>query len=270
MTRLLCAALLPLLFLAVPAAADPDTQYLLCSARNRENTAGYVSQPTAVKSDGIVGAQNAWNALAMSKYGALGSSTGCMRFTTSAAAEAKRATMVDGMKDDGLKITDVAWSYTAPPPVAAAPAAPTTSEQAAQAEVPQSKAYCEQNLRGLFDCDCFARAVLHHRLANPNELTSDHGDTYPPPVHDLHVGVIYKLDCTECLDDQRLMAWVRKNLSEQFSQQLMTHLITQAQADRFTDCVAKAFPVKYRATPYLHKYLDALNEARISCGNPNG
>jgi hypothetical protein len=267
----LLAAFLASLLMAVPAAAQPDTQYLVCSARNRENTAGYVSGAMAVKPDSSAGAETAWRAMASSKYSALDSSTACMRFDASAAADAKRSTVLDNMQDDGLKITAVEWSYTPPPtPTTAPPAAPATPEQAALAEIPQSKGFCEQNFPGLFDCNCFAQAVLHYRLAHPDEWIVDVDGKRRVPVHDLAVGVKYRLDCTECLDDQRLMAWARKTVSAEFGQMVMTKLMTQAQVDNYANCVAKAFPAKYRANPYLDKYLAAMNQARESCGNPRG
>jgi len=266
----LLVAFLPSLLIAVPAAAQPEMQYLVCSARNKENTAAYVSGVTAVKRDSSAGAEAAWKTMTSSKYSAIDSSAACMRFDASTAAEAKRGTLVDGMQDDGLKITNVDWSYTAPAPTAAPPATPATPEQAALAEVPQSKGFCEQNFRGLFDCDCFAQAVVHYRLAHPDEWIVDVDGKRRVPVHDLAVGVKYRLDCTECLDDQRLMAWAHKTIAEEFSQQVMTKLITQAQADTYANCVAKAFPAKFRANPYLDRYLAAMNQARESCGNPRG
>jgi hypothetical protein len=266
----LLATLLLSLLVTVPAAAQPDTQFLLCSARNRENTAGYVSGVMAVKPGSSADVETAWGAMATSKYSALASSTGCMRFAASAAAEARRDTMLDNMRDDGLKITSVSWSYATPTPKTAAPAAPATPEQSAVAEVPQSKGYCEQNYPGVFDCNCFAQAVLHHRLAHPEEWIEDQDGRRRPPVHDLAVGVQYRLDCTECLDDQRLMAWARKTVSGELSYALIAKTITQAHADAYAGCVANAFPARFRANPYLDKFLAAMNEARISCGNARG
>jgi hypothetical protein len=266
----LLAAFLSSLLIAGPAAAEPDGQYLVCSARNKENSAGYVSGVMAVKPGSTADVETAWRAMVSAKYSALASSTGCTAFAASDAAESKRATMLDNMQDDGLKITNVAWSYTAPPPTSASPAAPATPGQTALAEVPQSKGYCEQNYAGLFDCDCFAQAVLHHRIAHPDEWIADQDGKRRPPVHDLAAGVQYRLDCSECLDDQRLMAWARKTVSAEFAHAVIAKAITQTKVDAYADCVAKAFPAKFRANPYLDKYLAAMNEARVSCGNPRG
>lgn len=266
----LLVVLLSSLLIAVPAAADPDTQYVVCSARNKENTAGYVSGVIAAKPGGPADVEAAWRAMVSAKYSVLAASTGCTPFAASDAAESKRATMLDNMQDDGLKITSVAWSYTAPPPTTAPQAAPATAKQAALAELAQSKGYCEQNYAGLFDCDCFAQAVLHHRLAHPDEWIGGQDGKRRPPVHDLAAGVQYRLDCAECLDDQRLMAWARRTVSAEFGHAVISKVVTQAKVDAYADCVAKAFPAKFRANPYLDKYLAAMNEARVSCGNPRG
>jgi hypothetical protein len=181
------------------------------------------------------------------------------------------------------KVVQLAWTYGGVPPLTvaappspppAAPAAPAVltaaDRQAAEAEVPQSKSYCQQNYPGVFDCDCFAQAVLHHRLAHPEEWIRDQDGARRPPVHDLAIGIQYKLDCTECLDDQRLAAWAQKTVAGGLTQAVMTKTITQAQVDHYADCVGKAFPARLRASPYLHRIQPAMNEARISCGNPRG
>jgi hypothetical protein len=177
-------------------------------------------------------------------------------------------------------VTELAWTsggapavtVAAPPPPAPAPPPPppATLTAAAQAGVANSKGYCTQNLEELFDCDCFAQAVLKHRLAHPEEWMTDRDGTRWVPDHDLHLGILFRLDCTECLDDARLTAWARKTVGDGFGEQLISQLITQAQVDRSSDCATKGFVTRYRAAPYLHKYLDALNEARIACGNPRG
>jgi hypothetical protein len=164
-------------------------------------------------------------------------------------------------------VTELAWTSGGAPAVkVAAPPPPA----AAQAGVANSKGYCTQNLEELFDCDCFAQAVLKHRLAHPEEWMTDRDGTRWVPDHDLHLGILFRLDCTECLDDARLTAWARKTVGDGFGEQLISQLITQAQVDRSSDCATKGFVTRYRAAPYLHKYLDALNEARIACGNPRG
>ncbi|HVM98552.1 MAG TPA: hypothetical protein VMT89_19305 [Candidatus Acidoferrales bacterium] len=271
MRHLLLASVLPLsLLFTDPAAAQNDAQYLVCSARNKENTAAYVSGVVTIKPADSADAEHAWKQMAVSKYAALEASAGCTGFPTSAAAETKRTAMVDNMKDDGLKTTDIPWNYVAEAKPAAAPSAHPTPEQAAQAEVPLAKGYCEQNLRGLFDCNCFAQAVLHHRLAHPEEVIKESDGPRPPPIHDLHTGIPYRLDCTECLDDKLLMEWAKDQIVRDFSAAVIGKTIDQVHVDKFADCVAKAFPARYRTNPYLDKYLEALNQARISCGNPRG
>jgi hypothetical protein len=183
------------------------------------------------------------------------------------------------------QVVELSWTYgdaspvrvVHPPALSASsppsnvPAVLTTADrQAAEAEVAQSKGYCEQNYRGLFDCDRFAQAVLHHRLAHPEEWVVSNDERYRPPIHDLAIGIQFKLDCTECLDDQRLMMWARQKVTGELSQQVLSGLISQAKVDAYAECVAKGFPARFRADPYLHRYLAALSDARIACGNPRG
>jgi hypothetical protein len=66
------------------------------------------------------------------------------------------------------------------------------------------------------------------------------------------------------------MAWARKTVSGELSYALIAKTITQAHADAYAGCVANAFPARFRANPYLDKFLAAMNEARISCGNARG
>src|SRR5262245_30213948 len=143
------------LLLVSTAVARAQTQYFVCSARNKENTLGYVSGVVSASPANPGDVDSAWKAMANSKYVAFPSSTSCMQFPTAKAAEAKRANIVYTMIDDGLKITNSDWTYTAS---ASPPAGPAAASQGPQAELPQSKGYCEQNYKGVFDCDCFAQA----------------------------------------------------------------------------------------------------------------
>jgi hypothetical protein len=59
-------------------------------------------------------------------------------------------------------------------------------------------------------------------------------------------------------------------VEEEFAQAVMGKRITQAQVDAYAGCVGKAFPGRLRASPTVDRIQPAMNEARISCGNPRG
>jgi hypothetical protein len=185
------------------------------------------------------------------------------------------------------QVNELGWTYAgaapitvahAPPAPAAAPAQPaatvtlTAADRAEfQAEVPQARGYCEQNYRGLYDCDRFAHAVLQHRLAHPDEWEGQKGgQRRRPPIHDLAVGIQFKLDCTECLDDNLLASWARHQVEGNMSQLLMTKMTTQARVDARAACVSKAFVKHMHADPWLHHVQANFNTAGLDCGNPNG
>jgi len=247
---------------------------------------GYVSPVFRVAPADAMKVNPAWNQVMTSQYGitALPYLSCQGPYPSDAVADSMRTRFIDNLRITmKQQVNELSWTYGGAPAVKVAPApapAPApppppavltaAARQAAEAGVPLSKGYCVQNLRGLFDCDCFAQMVLKHRLAHPEEWKTDRDGTRWVPDHDLHAGILFRLDCTACLDDARLMAWARKVLGEEFAPQLISKTMTQAQIDRFSDCVAKAFVAKYRANPFLDKYDAALNEARVACGNPRG
>jgi hypothetical protein len=182
-------------------------------------------------------------------------------------------------------VTQVSWTYAgapalhfvsqpapASPPSAATPATISAADRAAfQAEVPQSKGYCEQNYRDLYDCDAFAHAVLEHRLAHPEEVVRYKADPNPhrPPVHDLVLGVQYHLDCSQCADDQRLVSYARNRVKGNMSQLVMTGTLSQAKVDAYSECVARAFPPEVHKNANVDHIQAAMNDAAVGCGNPN-
>ena len=275
-------------FARVSRVAAQSPGPYVCMTRDFSKRVAYVSPIFNVAPGDAMKVNPAWNQVMTSQYGitALPSQSCQGPYPSNAIADTTRTRFITYIENTmKQKVVPLDWTFNgaapitvaaapASPPPAAAPAAPAVitaaDKQAAQAEVPQSKAYCEQNYAGVFDCDCFAQAVLHHRLAHPEEWIKDMDGQRRPPVHDLAIGIQYKLDCTECLDDQRLSTWARKTVEGEFTQQVMSKLITQAQADAYANCVAKAFPGRLRATPTLDKIQPAMNEARISCGNPRG
>lgn len=259
----------------------------VCMTRDFSKRVAYVSPVFSVKVADAMKVNPAWHAIMTSKYGitALPYQSCQGPYPSDAVADSARTKFMDLIRTSMHQpITEVAWTYGGTPPIVvakvapapAAPAAPTAApaltaadRAAFQAELPQSKGYCEQNLRGLFDCDCFAKMVLHHRLAHPEEMEGlKGGEKRRPPVHDLAIGIRYKLDCTECLSDQHLSTWAHDRVEGEMSQMVLTKMITQAKVDAFAACVAKGFVQQFHADPYLHQYLPAFNAAHAACGNP--
>lgn len=279
------ALLLSLLFASSSAAFAQAPRPYVCMARDFSKRIAYVSPVFEVAPAEAAKVNPAWNQVMTSRYGnaALPSLSCQGPYPSDAVAASARTNFIAYLRNTMKQpVTELSWTYGGAPPVHAAPPPPSApspaspppatltgaARQAALAGVVSSKGYCIQNLQGLFDCECFAQAVLKHRLAHPEEWKTDRDGTRWVPDHDLHVGIPFRLDCTTCLDDGRLTAWARKTLSDEFSQQVMSKLITQAQVDRFSDCAAKGFVVRFRANPFLDKYLAALNDARVACGNP--
>ncbi len=283
----LAAIALPMLLASASAAFAQAPAPYVCMTRDFSKRIGYVSPVFKVAPADAMKVNPAWHQLMTAQYGitALPYLSCQGPYPSDAVADSMRTTFIENLRNTmKQQVTELSWTYGGAPAVKVAPPPPPaprqpppppatltgSARQAAQANVASSKGYCTQNLRGLFDCDCFARAVLQHRLAHPEEWRTDRDGTRWVPDHDLHVGIPFRLDCTECLDDAHLTAWARKTVSDGFGQQLMATLITQGQVDRYSDCAAKGFATRFRANPYLDKYEAALNEARSACGNPRG
>jgi len=261
---------LSMLLASSSAAFAQAPEPYVCMTRDFSKRIGYVSPVFKVAPAEAMKVNPAWNQVMTSQYGitALPYLSCQGPYPSDAVADSARTKFIENLRNTmKQQVNELSWTYGGAPAVKVAPPPP---RQAAQAGVANSKGYCTQNLKGLFDCDCFAQAVLKHRLAHPEEWKTDRDGTRWVPDHDLHVGIPFRLDCTACLEDARLTAWARKTVSDGFGQQLMSKLITQAQVDRYSDCAAKGFVARYRANPYLDKYQAALNEARIACGNPRG
>jgi len=285
--RLTITRVLPFIAVVPPALAQGPHPYV-CMTRDLSKRTAYVSPVFDAPPAEAPKVNPAWNQVMTSKYGitALPYLSCQGPFPSGHYADSVRSTFIAYMQNSmEQKVVQLDWTYAnvgplaiappppqpAPPP-AAAPAVMTEAKrQSAQAGVANSKSYCAQNYSGgQLDCDCYAQSVFKHRLAHPEEWITDRDGSRWVPDHDLAVGIQHRLDCTECLEDQRLTAWARKTIHDGFTQQVMTGAITQAKADAFADCVAKGFPARWRANPYLDWMLKAMNEARVSCGNPGG
>lgn len=123
------------------------------------------------------------------------------------------------------------------------------------AEVPGTKTYCKQNamLFAIFDCDCFSRLVLNYRITHPNDTTTSHsvatlGQTQPSPFVNLLVGD--KLDCSDCISDERITTWVTS------SSHAGPSLIA---------CISRTMSASLRAKPYVGEIQQLYNLAVTSC-----
>jgi len=262
-------AVLPALLLLAGTAEAQSDKYVVCSARNKENTAGYVSPVTTIPATSWTDVQTSWGKLVSSKYAAFASSTGCMQAPTSAAAQSSRSRILDQMRDEGLKITDVAFSLSAEKMEKTAPAKTLTPEQVALAEMPAAQGYCEynmQHLRTLFDCACFAKMVYHHRLAyGPESITEEAGRKIPKPVPQLLGGINTKLDASECLTDSRIDAYVDAMLNPGPFAVAQMNASQKSKLEAVRSCTKKTFAKKFRAEPYTHLAQKDFNLSQIEC-----
>ena len=275
--------------MAAPVAAQSPGPWV-CMTRDFANRVAYVSPVFNVKQADEMNVNPAWHKIMTDKYGitalpyrscqgpypsAITADSARMLFIKSIHERFNQPVKELGWTYGGAAVVTVAQAPAAPAAAPAQPAAPATLTAADraefQAEVSNSKGYCEQNYRGLYDCDRFAQAVLHHRLAHPEEMEGlKSGEHRRPPIHDLAIGIEYKLDCTECLNDSLLASWARQQVEGNMSQLLMTKMTTQAKVDARAACVSKAFVKHMHADPYLHQYQANFNAAGLDCGNPNG
>jgi hypothetical protein len=281
---LFCASLI-----ATPVAAQSSGPWV-CMTRDFTKRVAYVSPVFNVKQADAIQVNPAWHKVMTEKYGitALPYRSCQGPYPSAIIADSARMRFMDAIRTTfHQQVNELGWTYAgaavvtvahAPPAAAASPAAPaapaslTAADRAAfQAEVPQSKGYCEQNYRGLYDCDRFAQVVLQHRLAHPEEWeVQKGGQRRRPPIHDLAIGIEFKLDCTDCLNDELLASWARHQVEGNMSQLLMEKMTTQAKVDARAACVSKAFVKHMRADPWLHQYQANFNAAGLDCGNPNG
>ena len=130
---------------------------------------------------------------------------------------------IEGARAAGRKVVDTGWRYdpTAaavpkaapkdddPEPAPQRPAAPPPSQQAREAatrEIPDSSAYCQKDpaLSAFFNCQYFSRSVYSYRIAHPGDTQS---------IASLVAGE--KLNLSECIDNMRVMFWVRDRAASQ-------------------------------------------------------
>ena len=130
---------------------------------------------------------------------------------------------IEGARAAGRKVVDTGWRYDPnaaavqkatprdddPEPAPRRPAAPSASQDARAAatkEIPDSQAYCHKDpvVSAFFNCQYFSRSVYNYRIAHPGDAQS---------IASLVAGE--KLNLSECIDNMRVMFWVRDRAAAQ-------------------------------------------------------
>jgi hypothetical protein len=246
----------------------------VCTARDATRQAGFVSQLFNVSQADAAKVTPAW-IVAVRQYNVTPSTPpACQGFARFAAADSARKQFIAFVTNSlEWRIDQMSWTYGGAPratgdaPAAVASTLPAGGSSAAQAE--QAKAYCVQNHSGMYDCDGYAKAVVDHRQAHPDEWITDVDGRRIVPIHDLETGIKYHLDCTSCLNDQMLASWARRRVRDNYSAAVIAKALTQPRVDAYADCVAKAFVPKMHARPNVEDYQKNFNEATAACGSPH-
>jgi hypothetical protein len=142
---------------------------------------------------------------------------------------------------------------------------PEPFRQRALDEVPATKAYCEKHtlLTGLFDCDCFSKMVLRHRIAHAKEYYSAPGNPQATGGWTPFPGLIIigqEFKCSECISDDRITKWASSQAVKG-----LPAAATEADKKLFGECVAKNFLTTFRANPYLVWEKGLYNKSLEDC-----
>jgi len=144
---------------------------------------------------------------------------------------------------------------------------PAEDRSLAKAEMPMNKSYCEHHeiLSIAFDCDCFAKAVLHYHAAHFKEHPAKLGYY---PLNALLTGE--QLDCKECLSPAGLAKWAAEQDRPRLL--LMTakdpkgkNRLTPAVEKAVCSCVVKSVTKSFRERPFVSLFLDQYQQAFYAC-----
>ena len=172
-----------------------------------------------------------------------------------------------GARAEGRTIVETGWEYDvaqeannqpvrpadpddnpapARPAPAAAASASTQLRQFATKEGLEARAYCRKDvmLAGALDCYRVQRAVYAYRVSHAGAGT-------PEPLPVLFSGD--KLDCTACLDDNRMTMWARM--------QAQGHSLRP----EIAKCVGHRFAVDFRTKPYPNRVKETYDAALAAC-----
>jgi hypothetical protein len=255
------------------AGSQGNSHYYICSTRDAAKKVGYVSNVFADVPGDLGAIEAQWKAMLTAKYGSMPfPSNSCQETTSNAAATTAREKLYDFMNDEGQKVTQTSWSYSASaPPVkggkAAPPAVATNS-----ADPDHAEEWCKYNMpqiRTLFTCPCFAKIVAEHRARYPNEvLIQEGGQKIRLPFQQNMAGTPTRLDCKECMTDEHIAKWIEEQRSDQ--KLILTRMgkwdaAAQSKFDAMNACIAKTFKRNILAEPYVDIVIPMFNRASAEC-----
>jgi hypothetical protein len=167
---------------------------------------------------------------------------------------------IEGARAAGRKVVDTGWRYdpaTAAVPKATPkdddpepakrPAAPPASQDvraAATKEIPDAQAYCQKDpaMSAFFICQYFSRSVYNYRIAHPGDTQS---------IASLVAGE--KLNLSECIDNMRVMYWVKDRAA------------VQKLSPQVTNCAVQNVITTLSKKPQLSRMKEFYNEAVAAC-----
>jgi hypothetical protein len=177
------------------------------------------------------------------------------------------------------KIVETGWVWGGTPPPPPTPVPPGVDPAVNQLkepfrtwainEVPGSKAYCAQTpmISGVFDCDCFSRAVLHARIANAGDYRTPVPGREDMAGFDPLGNLFYgdKLPCTECLDDARLSKYASEQVKKSLANVIQQKGSSDPSVTHTTSCAVAKFVADFRAKPYVSGIQGWMNNAIATC-----
>jgi hypothetical protein len=274
---------------ARPGAAQSPPVYEVCATADNGARSAFVSPVLSVAPNDEYTVRADWGKMLKEQYKIFALPGNCTGWSIATSAKQARDKFIQDMDDRAVKLTELDWKPTtgtamtnaqvasAPPPPSATPKVlPSSATWAADAEkeMSYSAQWCQMNLfrmdsrevGKLIGCDCFAKMVKNHRLAHPEEVVAElHEAPRPVPVGNLAAGVPSHLDCTECLTDAKIAAYVHATINDQYDVALKMKHVTQAKVDAIEACMLKSFGAKIRANPNLDQIRTVWDGVYIPC-----
>ena len=200
-------------------------------------------------------------------------------YSTLAEVQADMQKRAHDMRASGKwKVVDTGWTWggTPPPPPTPVPAGMDLSVAQLQEpfrkraidEVPNSKQYCQDHaiLSGMFDCDCFAKMVLHERIAHASEYHVPQGGQDEggwEPLGNLFYSE--KLPCTECISDTRLAKYAVAEANKSLANVIAQKGASDPSVTNTSQCTATKFILDFKAKPYIGLAQGTLSNAFSTC-----
>jgi hypothetical protein len=182
------------------------------------------------------------------------------------------------------KIVETGWTWGGTPPAPPTPL-PAGMDPAVNQlkepfrtwainEVPASKAFCAQTpkISGVFDCDCFARAVLHARVANAAEYRTPVPGREDMAGFDPLTNLFYgdTLTGAECLDDARLTKYATEQVTKVLANVIAEKGSSAPMVTHTTSCAVSKFVADFRAKPNPIGAQGWMNNAIATCVTKHG